>query len=229
MKNKNFKLIMENWRQFKGRIDEQETAPKTYSNDQVVAAASAYEDTAEDSRAEDAAEAAFVKAFRNRVTDADKLGTQEARYAVVRQVTSWIEWILVIDGAETPGNDADIWELEGAAEKDIIKAQLPEAVLALGWRNKPKDEKKAAEPKKAAKTESEPEKTEQPAPAGGDSGDIVKKVKDGSWRSGGKAFPKADPNIVAKIWELQKLIGATPDGVFGNETARAIRAKYHGK
>ena len=69
----------------------------------------------------------------------------------------------------------------------------------------------------------------QPQPAGGDLAGVLEKVKKGTWKSGGKAFPNADPNIVAKVWELQKLIGATPDGVFGNETSRAIRKKYYGK
>lgn len=69
----------------------------------------------------------------------------------------------------------------------------------------------------------------QPQPADGDLAGVLEKVKKGTWKSGGKAFPNADPNIVAKVWELQKLIGATPDGVFGNETSRAIRKKYYGK
>lgn len=59
--------------------------------------------------------------------------------------------------------------------------------------------------------------------------DVVKKVQSGNWTKGGKSFPKANPEVINLIYKLQGLIGAKQDGVFGKETARAIRRKYYGK
>jgi len=58
--------------------------------------------------------------------------------------------------------------------------------------------------------------------------EAVQKVKDGTWKKNGKKFPRASHEVIELVRQLQKKVGATDDGVFGNETAKAVRASYYG-
>lgn len=89
--------------------------------------------------------------------------------------------------------------------------------------------KKAAVQKKATPVNAPVQKKAAPEVATPAANDIVKKVQSGKWTKGGKSFPKANPEVINLIYKLQGLIGATQDGVFGKETAKAIQRKYYGK
>ena len=116
-----------------------------------------------------------------------------------------------------------------AIEKSVKKAETkikPEKITKTPEVVKVK---KAAAQRKATPVNAPAQKKDTPEVAPAAANDIVKKVQSGNWTKGGKSFPKANPEVINLIYKLQGLIGAKQDGVFGKETARAIRRKYYGK
>ena len=124
--------------------------------------------------------------------------------------------------ASTEKIKQDTKKAAAAAVKKTVAKVKPEKI-----KNTPEvvKAKKAAIQKKPAPVQ---KKVASPG-APGASNDVVKKVQSGKWTKGGKSFPKANPEVINLIYKLQGLIGTEQDGVFGNETAKAIRKKYYGK
>ena len=95
-------------------------------------------------------------------------------------------------------------------------------ILDSGVNKAPEDTAEPAEPEQPAAA------AEQPAAAGQEEGDVFSKVTGGGWKGNGegKAMPNADKRVVDLVLQLQKLVGAEPDGVFGTETAGKVRNAY---
>mgnify|MGYP001192649390 FL=1 len=132
MQNKSFKLIMENWRQFKRTVIlEQETV----TNERIKQLADEYAQAPE---AEDDIAWQDLKAAWAERAKTDNFNLQKARWNLLRQTyKDTISWALAEPGASEP--DPNDFELTGADDGefdpkgDIAKANLSDEALALQW------------------------------------------------------------------------------------------------
>ena len=117
------------------------------------------------------------------------------------------------------------WEKQN--EKDKVEREKSEKQLPIEDKEKQstdapvsKEDAEDAKKEEAEEAEEEAEFSEV--------GKVINKVRTGTWRANGKAFPEASAEVIDMIHRLQKLVKVKADGVFGNETAKAIRASYYG-
>ncbi len=124
-------------------------------------------------------------------------------------------------------------EEAAAAEEEATAAEEEAAEANLAAMDKEEAEDEAQQDaggETGEATDKEEAEDEAQQDAGGETGDdsVFTKVQQGGWRADGtgRAFPNADERVVNLVTQLQELVGAQKDGVFGNETAGKVRNAY---